>query len=278
MTRAALAAGFAAASGSLALAELALAQRERAGAGARRRRGPDAIAALASLGRRLGPLAPPGDLRARLAAAGAPFELEPADAMELKLAAAALALLAAAALAGPLPGRLGLVVLAGAAPGGFLVPDAWLARRARRRAAAMSRELPDVLDLLRVAISAGLGVERALAEVARRRTGPLAGELSLMALELELGAPRARALAGLRERCPVEGVAALVAALERAQRHGAPLAATLAAQAADARARRARRIRADAATAAPKIQLVIALALVPSVLLLVAAELVGALA
>jgi len=71
-------------------------------------------------------------------------------------------------------------------------------------------------------------------------------------------------------------VAALAAALRRAERHGAPLAGTLQAQAAEARAERARRIREHAAKAAPKIQLVVALLLVPSVLLLVAAALVGA--
>jgi tight adherence protein C len=67
------------------------------------------------------------------------------------------------------------------------------------------------------------------------------------------------------------------AAVRRAERHGAPLAATLAAQAAEARAERARRIREQAARAGPKIQLVVALLLVPSVMLLVAAALIAAL-
>ena len=72
-------------------------------------------------------------------------------------------------------------------------------------------------------------------------------------------------------------MAALSAALERAERHGAPLAETLAAQAAEARAAHARRLHEQAAKAAPKIQLVVALLLVPSVMLLVAAALVASL-
>jgi tight adherence protein C len=72
-------------------------------------------------------------------------------------------------------------------------------------------------------------------------------------------------------------VHALVAALERARRHGVPLADTLAAQARSARFALGRRIRDDAARAGPKIQLVVALLLVPSVLLLVAAALASAL-
>ena len=78
-------------------------------------------------------------------------------------------------------------------------------------------------------------------------------------------------------RCPTPGVAALAAALSRAERHGAPLSDTLAAQASEARAARARRVRERAARAAPKIQLVVALLLVPSVLLMVAAALVAGL-
>jgi tight adherence protein C len=72
-------------------------------------------------------------------------------------------------------------------------------------------------------------------------------------------------------------VAALVAALRRAERHGAPLGGTLAAQAAEARAAHARRLHEQAARAAPKIQLVVALMLVPAAMLLVAAALVASL-
>ena len=135
----------------------------------------------------------------------------------------------------------------------------------------MAAELPEVLDLLHVAVSAGLPALRALAEVGRRRGGPLAAELRTRRDAGELGVPRAQALARLARRCPVEGVAALVAALERSERHGAPLAPALRALAADARAQRAQRVRERAARAAPKIQLVVALLLVPAVMLLVGA-------
>ena len=73
-------------------------------------------------------------------------------------------------------------------------------------------------------------------------------------------------------------LATLVGALERSRRHGVPLADTLAAQAREARAALARAAREHAARAGPKIQLVVALLLVPSVLLLVAAGLLSALA
>jgi tight adherence protein C len=80
---------------------------------------------------------------------------------------------------------------------------------------------------------------------------------------MALGTPRADALATLTRRAPAAGIPALAAAIERADRHGAPLGPALTALADDARAERARRIRERAARAAPQIQLVVALLLVP---------------
>ena len=96
-----------------------------------------------------------------------------------------------------------------------------------------------------------------------------------MGRQVTLGVPLERALASMAERAPLPEVQALTAALERARRHGAPLADTLAAQARDARFALARHAREEAARAGPKIQLVVALLLVPSVLLLVAAALLA---
>jgi tight adherence protein C len=141
----------------------------------------------------------------------------------------------------------------------------------------MAREAADVLELLRVAVEAGLTPTRALREVGRRHPGALAAELGRAAEEIDLGVPRARALAALAARCPLPEVATLVAAVGRADRHGAPLAPALQALAAEARAEHARRMREAGARAAPRIQLVVALLLVPAVMLLVAAALVQAL-
>jgi tight adherence protein C len=243
----------------------------------RRRAGGGVPAALARLGRRIGVPAAPHDLARRLDAAGVPSTVVVAEVMALKCGAAVAAFAAALPAAALLPGRLGTVAMLAAPAGGFLAPDAWLARHARRRRATMAAELPEVLDLLHVAVSAGLPALRALGEVGRRRGGPLAAELRTAATRAALGVPRAQALERLAWRCPLEGVAALVAAIGRSERHGAPLAPALRALAADARAQRAQRVRERAARAAPKIQLVVALLLVPAVMLLVGACLSAAL-
>ncbi len=264
----------AAAAGALsapAIAELLSAVRSHAPGRAARGRG--GATALARIGRGFGWRAPRG-LADRIAAAG--LDRPAADVMAVKVGAA-LAGLAAAVLTLPVaPGRTGLLLLAAAPAAGFLAPDAALRRRTRRRTRAIEAELADVLDLLRVAVAAGLSPGRALAEVGRRHPGVLARELARAAAHAALGVPRAATYAELERRAPAAGVPALTAALNRADRHGAPLGSALAAEAATARARAAQRAAEQAARAAPQIQLVVALLLVPAVLLLVAAALLPA--
>ena len=191
VTRALLLAVLAAVCAATGIVELAAAgvrtrPRRRAGAGAR------VPAALARLGRRTGVPAAPRDLARRLDAAGAPPTVTVAEVMALKGGAAVAAFAAALAVAALLPGRLGPVAIAVAPAGAFLAPDAWLARATRRRRAAMAAELPEVLDLLHVAVGAGLPALRALGEVGRRRGGPLATELRAAACRARPSASRTR--------------------------------------------------------------------------------------
>jgi len=229
---------------------------------------------LARIARRAGRRAAPRDLDARIAAAGAPLGLGAGDVAALKAAGAVGASLCAFTLHGLLPGRLGLLVLLAAPAAGYVAPELALARRARAREQRIAGEIADVLDLLRVAVGAGLPVGRAIGEVGRRMHGVLAGELAAASVRLQLGARRSEVLGELVARCPGAGVATLAAAIARSERHGAPLAPALTALAAEARAEQSRRLRDAAARAAPKIQLVVALVLVPAVMLLVGAVLV----
>ena len=242
--------------------------------------GPRLMRLLAGAGRRLrtGGIPAPRDLEARIAAAGRPGGLGSRELMAAKVGGALAGALAGALLSAFAPGRLGLALIVAAPAAGFLAPDLWLGRRAAERAARIRRELPALLDLLRVTVEAGRSLPAALREVGERAGGPLAAEWRAAGREVALGVPLARALETMTQRAPLAEVRALAAALDRARRHGAPLADTLAAQARDARFALARSAREEAARAGPKIQLVVALLLVPSVLLLVAAALVAALA
>jgi tight adherence protein C len=232
---------------------------------------------LAAAGRPLRSPGAPSDLRGRIEAAGRPAGLGIRELMAAKLAAALLGAVAALPLAAVAPGRIGLVLAPAAPVLAFLAPDLWLGRLAAERARRVRRELPALLDILRVTIEAGGSLASALRAVGERAEGPLAREWVAVGDEVALGVPLSGALENLTARLPQPEVTAFVAALQRAARHGAPLADTLAAQARAARFALARRIRDDAARAGPKLQLVVALLLVPSVLLLVAAALASAL-
>ena len=278
MTPAAVAAVLAAVAAAAGVVELAAARTHAPTPAGRRTRAARVVLALVVLGRRIGAPAPSVGLAEQITAAGSPLGLGLGEVAAVKAAAGALALVLVGPLAASLPGRLPVLAVPALPLAGFLAPDLVLARLARARARDMEEELPDLLDLLRVSVEAGLPVSRALRDVGRGHRGKLAAEWAAAAAQMELGVPRARALQDMAARCPAPGAASLATALRRAERHGAPLSETLAAQAQEARAARARRVRERAARAAPKIQLVVALLLVPSVLLMVAAALVASLA
>ncbi len=165
MTRAVLLAAAAGALAAPALVDLLVGLRPRR----RARRERIGVALLARLGRGFGARAPRG-LGQKLVAAGVEATVD--DVMAVKVGAALAGLACALILLPAAPGRTGVMLLAAAPAAGFLAPDVWLGRRARRRGRAMEAELADVLDLLRVAVAAGLSPARGLAEVGRRHSGP----------------------------------------------------------------------------------------------------------
>jgi tight adherence protein C len=211
----------------------------------------------------------------RLRRAGVEDRLPLAAALAAKSAGAMGAGLVAAVASPAAPGRSALLVAIGLPVAGFLVPDALLERRARLRRRRLIAALPDALDLLAVSAASGRGPAAALAQLAQAGEGPLAEELRLTAAELSCGVPLGRALAALRERVPGSELATLVAAIERSRKFGSPLADQLRRQASALRRDSRRAVEERAARAAPKIQLVVALVLVPSVLLMIAAGLIA---
>jgi len=183
--------------------------------------------------------------------------------------------LLAVVVAPELSARLAIVLALALPPAGFVTPEVLLERAARRRRARIGAALPDALDLLAVGTAAGRSPATVFGEISTGSSGPLASELAVAVAEIHCGVPQREAIAAVRERVPGTGLGALASALERSRRHGSPLAEQLHEQAAELRREARRRIEERAARAAPKIQLVVALVLVPSVLLMLLAALVA---
>ena len=213
-------------------------------------------------------------LRRRLVRAGLEGRVDIRIVVAAKVACAVLGALTATVVAPAAPGRLGWVVALALPVAGFLGPDAALEHRARGRARALRGSLPDALDLLATAAAAGRSPLAGLGEIAEG-DGPLARELAILAADADCGMPQGEALESLRARAPAQEVGALCAVIERSRRYGSPLAEQLHEQASSLRGAQRRRISEEAARAAPKIQLVVALLLVPSVLLMIAAGLLA---
>jgi tight adherence protein C len=213
-------------------------------------------------------------LSARLTRAGLADRISPASLLAAKLGGAVAGSLWGIVVAPAVPGRLALIVAVGLPVAGFLGPDAWLERRARQRLRALRSALPDALDLLAVGTAAGRSPLAGLTELGRGE-GPLAHELAMLSAESSCGLPQSEALDSLRRRAPVREVSAMCGVMERSRRYGSPLADQLRDQATTLRGVQRRRIEEHAARAAPKIQLAVALLLVPSVLLMIAAGLLA---
>jgi len=187
------------------------------------------------------------------------------------VAAAPLAFLAAPAA----PGRLGWLVLFGTPAAAFVVPDLVVEAAVRRRRRRLDAALPDALDLMATGAASGRGIGALLVEAMHSSSGPLREELASSVAAIECGRSRAIALRSLAARSRGTTLAALAGALERARRHGSPLSRTLHEQASSLRADQRREVTERAARAAPKMQLAVALLLVPSVLLIVAAAVIA---
>jgi tight adherence protein C len=211
----------------------------------------------------------------RLARAGLAGRISSTGILIARGAGAVLGFLGGLIAAPAAPGRLSWLVLAGLPAAGFLAPDALLERAARIRHQRLVAALPDALDLLAVSAATGRNTGAGFAEIAASGEGPLAVELAIAVAEISAGRPQEWALASLRERVGGSELAALVAAIERSRRYGSPLAAQLRRQASALRIDQRRAVQERAARAAPKIQLVVALVLVPSVLLIIAAGLIA---
>jgi tight adherence protein C len=211
----------------------------------------------------------------RISRAGLAGRVDAGAVIAAKLAGAGVAALLAVAAAPAVPARLGVAVTGLLVAAGFLAPDALLERAARRRRERFVAALPDALDVLAVGAASGRGPATVFAEIAAGTSGPLATELGSAVAEIECGTSTREAIERLRSRVAGAEVGALAAALERSRTYGSSLAEQLHLQATTVRRDARRRIEDRAARAAPKIQLVVALVLVPSVLLMIGAAIIA---
>ena len=125
------------------------------------------------------------------------------------------------------PVNSGIVLSLLGAAIGFYLPRLVLSSKIKQRQLRITWGLADTLDLMVVAVEAGLGLNAALNRVAEelKRTHPdLHYELELVNLEIRVGRSREEALRNLAERTGVDDIRSFVALLVQADRYGSSIA------------------------------------------------------
>ncbi|MEZ4508419.1 MAG: type II secretion system F family protein [Eubacteriales bacterium] len=130
-----------------------------------------------------------------------------------------------------------------------------LRARVKSRKEAITRDLPDVMDLLVVSVEAGLGLDAAIVRQYSKNKNPVLSELNSAIREVQMGVPRKIALKEMADRCDVKQLATFVIALLQADQLGVSVKSVLASQSERLRIERKQSIQAKAAKAPVKMML-----------------------
>jgi len=154
-------------------------------------------------------------------------------------------------LAGYLTG-LGMLLVILISLVGFALPYMQISGAAQERLKDISRGLPYAIDLMALAMGAGLDFPGAVRQVVQKSSNPddpMVEEFTLIMQSLSLGRTRKDALTEFARRAPVDAVKEFCASLVQAEERGNPVADVLQIQATGSRTRRSVRAEELAAKA-----------------------------
>ncbi len=179
-------------------------------------------------------------IRRRLIQAGEPRDLQPLHLLTLQqigfLCGLALGLVASDGLKIHPATSLAFALLGGCCP------LFWLRDQVKKRLLRISRALPYHLDLLTLAVEAGLDFTGALGKVVERgRVGPLRDELQLVLKQLRVGKTREEALREMIARVDLPQLTQFVRVLIQADKMGTSLGKVLRIQSGQMRLERTQR-------------------------------------
>lgn len=192
-------------------------------------------------------------------------------ALALKVAGAAVAGVGLTLVLALLHVRINMALIWGilGAALGFMAPDIFIAKAAEDRQDKIRKSLPETLDLLAIAVGAGMGLEAAVSLVIQRLPGPLGDEFHRLLQELALGVSRREAFTALRERTEVDELSTFALIITQADALGTPLTQVLRSQAAEMRAIRRQRAREQGAKTPVALLFPLLLGIFPALMLVV---------
>ncbi|WP_436793075.1 type II secretion system F family protein [Actinospongicola halichondriae] len=148
-------------------------------------------------------------------------------------------------------------------------PNAKIKRMADDRRKAITNELPDVLDQLKVTVEAGMSFDGALLRAGQEGRGVLTTELLKAVNDMQLGLSRGEALQAVADRTDVPDLRQFVTAVRQAEKHGFPLANILKLQALELRDRRRARAEERAMQVPVKITFPLVFCILPALFIVI---------
>lgn len=155
---------------------------------------------------------------------------------------------------------------------GYYLPRYVVIKKTTARQRRITWGLADSMDLMVVAVEAGLGLNAALNRVGEELKGlhpDMHAEIEMVNLEIRVGRGREEALRNLAERTGVDDIRSFVALLIQADRYGSSIAKAVRIFAESLRTKRRQRAEQAAAKAALKLLFPLTLFLFPVIIMVV---------
>ena len=152
---------------------------------------------------------------------------------------------------------------------GFSGPTFWLRRYLNKRLKQIRKSMADVVDLIVLALEAGLGFDQAVGQAVEKTDGPLSEELSRVLDEVRVGRLQSDAFRAMAQRIRMQELSLLVAAIDQAMKMGTGLAHAMRLQATEIRERRMAYVREQAGKLPVKMMLPLVLFIFPALFVVI---------
>lgn len=129
---------------------------------------------------------------------------------------------------------------------GFYLPEILVRNQITKRHEMVLKAMPYTLDLLKVSVEAGLGLDEAIMKVVEKSNNPLSDELNRVLYELHLGKQRAEALKDMSKRVGLAELSAFITILVQAEKMGVSIGQILDIQSEQIRIRHHQRLQEKA--------------------------------
>jgi tight adherence protein C len=153
---------------------------------------------------------------------------------------------------------------------GLLLPRFWLSDRIKQRRKSIRKALPFALDLLTLAVEAGLDFTNSLERIAGKLEGTALGnEFRTLLQEIQMGKVRMDALRDLADRVSVYELSSVISSLVQTDELGAPLGPVLRIQSDFIRVRRSQEAEEMAMKAPVKLLLPLIVFIFPTAFIMI---------